>query len=98
MFAPLRAWARAASHPACLPALPAVARRLARHGGGRADEGGKGWVGGVLVSGEDERGGLGIIDWCRDQVVADGGGEDGDHAAQGDEVRKLPKAVDLGSV
>lgn len=87
-----------ASHPA----LPAVARRLTRHGGGRADEGGQGWGGGVLGPGEDERGGLGIIDGDSDQVAAelaaDGGGENGDHAAQGDEVEKLHKVVDLGSV
>jgi hypothetical protein len=79
-----------------------VARRPARHGGGRADEGGQGRGGGALGPGEDERGGLGIVDWDSDQVVAelaaDGGGKDGDHPAQGDEVEKLPKVVDLGSV
>jgi hypothetical protein len=56
----------------------------------------------VFGPGEDERGGLGIIDWDSDQVVAelvaDGGGEDGDRAAQSDEVEKLPKVVDLWSV
>ncbi len=56
----------------------------------------------MLGPGEDERGGLGVVDRDGDQVVAelvaDGGGEDGDHAAQGDEVEKLPEVVDLGSV
>lgn len=56
----------------------------------------------MLGPGEDERGGLGVIDWDSDQVVAelaaDGGGEDGDHATQGDEVEELPEVVDLGSV
>lgn len=56
----------------------------------------------MLGPGEDERGGLGILDRDGDQVVAelvaDGGGQDGDRAAQGDEVEKLPEVVDSVSV